>query len=261
MSGITDEEWQKMSPEERAEFQVKNCIFCKIIKGEIPSKKVYDDVNFVGILDINPGAKGHVLLLPKKHVQIMPQLGTELNGELGVVAKKISAKIKSALGVASTSIFVANGAVAGQNAPHFMLHIIPRKDGDGVSLNPNLKNVSESKIVVFRDKFISALGLPTPGTLNEVKKEVPGSDEVKSESVAVSNNSDKTDELVVSEISSEEKDDLADIEVNTNSNVNGEIKDNVNDDVFSSGLDDVSSTKSENVPDKVLLDKISKLFD
>jgi histidine triad (HIT) family protein len=160
MSDITEEEWQKMSPEERSDHQVKNCIFCKIIKGEIPSKKFYEDSNFVGILDINPGSKGHVLVLPKKHVQIMPQLGTELNGELGIVSKKISSKVKKAIGVSATSVFVANGAVAGQNAPHFMMHIIPRRNSDNVKLNPNLSEMNISLINASRKKIIQHLGLP-----------------------------------------------------------------------------------------------------
>ena len=58
MSQVTEEELQKMSPEQIAELQKQNCIFCKIIAGEIPSKKVYEDDNFIGILDINPATQG-----------------------------------------------------------------------------------------------------------------------------------------------------------------------------------------------------------
>ncbi|MCC7574428.1 HIT domain-containing protein [Candidatus Woesearchaeota archaeon] len=199
MSGISEEEWQKMSPEEREEFQIKNCVFCKIISGEIPSKKIYDDNNFVGILDINPGVKGHILVLPKKHVQIMPQLGTELSGELGIVCKKISEKMKKALSVNDVSVFVANGAVAGQNAPHFMMHIIPRKENDNISLNPELKKFSLEKINDYRKKIIKGLGLPD--LTNEKKQDD----------------------------SKEEKQEVKELE-------------------------------TQNVPDKDLLDKISKMF-
>jgi len=193
MTDITDEEWQKMSPEEKLELQRKNCIFCKIISGEIPAKKVYEDENFIGILDINPGYKGHVLVLPKKHIQIMPQLGTELSGKLGIVSKKISAKIKNAIGSEATSIFVANGAVAGQNAPHFMMHIIPRKKEDEIKLNPELKIIDDKKINDLRKKIITQLGLPDLARtqdyldeglnhdkkMSEVKKESEKEDEIK----------------------------------------------------------------------------------
>lgn len=160
MTGITDEEWQKMTVEERAEYQIKNCIFCKIIKGEIPSKKMYEDEHFVGILDINPASKGHILLLPKTHAQIFPQLGTETMGHLGIVAKTLSEKVKHATGANSTTIFIANGAVAGQNAPHAMMHIIPRKKGDEIQLNPELKETPKTKIEELQQKFVKALGLP-----------------------------------------------------------------------------------------------------
>lgn len=175
MSSISDDEWQNMSAEERMKFQMDNCIFCKIIKGDVPSKKVYDDADFVGILDVKPGSKGHVLVLPKKHVQIMPQLGTELSGKLGVVVKTISNKLISSLGVKGVSVFVANGAVAGQNAPHLMLHILPRKEDDNVNLNPELKKINKNDIVNLRNRVISSLGLPEPGKEEKgpVKKETP----------------------------------------------------------------------------------------
>ena len=180
-----------MTPEERMEHQVKNCIFCKIIKGEIPSKKVFEDEDFFCVLDVNPGAKGHVLVLSKKHVQIMPQLGTELSGKLGVVAKKVSDKLIKGLGVKGTSVFVANGAVAGQNAPHFMMHVLPRREDDKVSLNPESKSFDEGKINSLRQKIISSLGLPElgeeqkqgeSGTSTEEKPQEPKQEPQKEES-------------------------------------------------------------------------------
>jgi galactose-1-phosphate uridylyltransferase len=62
----------EMSQEEMLEQQKANCIFCKIVKGEIPSKKVYEDDMMLAILDINPAVKGHILVLPKEHYPIMP---------------------------------------------------------------------------------------------------------------------------------------------------------------------------------------------
>lgn len=204
MSGISDEEWQKMSPEERMNFQMSNCIFCKIIKGEISSKKVYDDDEFVGILDVNPGAKGHVLILPKKHIQIMPQLGTELSGKLGIVIKAVTNKIVKALGVKGASVFVANGAVAGQNAPHLMIHIIPRKDGDEVNLNPELKKVNKDNVVNLRNKFISSLGLPVPGEEEKgpVKKEEPVKEIKDDKSEKEEVKKEKPDKALLDKISS-----------------------------------------------------------
>jgi len=101
------------------------CIFCKIIAGEINSYKVYEDNDFIAILDINPVSKGHTLLLPKQHFSIMPQIPADVIGRMGVAVKKISNIMLKMLGAKATTIYIANGGAAGQIAPHFMVHIIP----------------------------------------------------------------------------------------------------------------------------------------
>jgi len=127
-----EEKLKNMSPEELKEFQTKQCIFCQIISGKIPSKKVYEDEQCIAILDINPAAKGHILLLPKKHYAIMPQMPDKELGHLYGVAKNLSQALLKGLKVSGTNLFVANGLPAGQRAQHFILHIIPRKEGDGL---------------------------------------------------------------------------------------------------------------------------------
>jgi len=110
----------------------KQCIFCRIIDGEIPSKKVYEDDSVLAILDINPAIEGHTIILPKKHYQIMPQIPEKEIGHLFKVAKKISHAILRGMMAQGTSVFVANGAVAGQKSPHFMIHVFQRKGEDGL---------------------------------------------------------------------------------------------------------------------------------
>ncbi|NTV23782.1 MAG: HIT domain-containing protein [Nanoarchaeota archaeon] len=118
------------STAEMIEAQKKNCIFCKIIAKEIPAMEIYSDSKVLVILDINPANEGHALILPKNHYQILPQIPEDLIGHLFKVAKKTSHVLIKGLGVKGTTIFVANGAIAGQKAPHFMIHVIPRKHGD-----------------------------------------------------------------------------------------------------------------------------------
>ncbi|MFT4261289.1 MAG: HIT domain-containing protein [Candidatus Woesearchaeota archaeon] len=130
------QEVNDMSAEEIAKKQQENCIFCKIIKGDIPSHKVYEDEDFLAILDINPSTKGHVLILPKTHVPITPLLQPEITAKLGRFVKIISSKLLKALNCKGTSVFVANGYVAGQNAPHLIVHVISRTASDEVNLNP-----------------------------------------------------------------------------------------------------------------------------
>ena len=139
MPDITDEQRKAleekikhMSPEELREFQKQQCIFCQIIAGKVPAKKVYEDEKCIGVLDINPAAKGHVLIMPKEHYVIMPQIPDKEIGHLFLVSKYLSQAMLKVMKVPGTMVYVANGLAAGQKAQHFMVHLIPRKDGDGI---------------------------------------------------------------------------------------------------------------------------------
>ncbi|MCB9362631.1 HIT family protein [Candidatus Woesearchaeota archaeon] len=125
----------ELSEEQRKaiEEQKAQCIFCKIVKGEIPSKKVYEDDLCVAILDINPVRKGHILVMPKEHYPIMPLLPPQTFSHVFGKAKELCASLRKGLLMTGTTTFVANGYVAGQMASHFMYHIIPREQGDGIS--------------------------------------------------------------------------------------------------------------------------------
>ncbi|MBN1175051.1 HIT domain-containing protein [Candidatus Woesearchaeota archaeon] len=138
-----------MSPEEIAQLQKDNCIFCKIIRGEIPSKKVYEDDNVVAILDINPARKGHVLVMPKEHFPILPLIPPKIFDKIFLATKIIAHGIRKAMLVNETTIFIANGAVAGQQSPHFLFHIFPRDKGDvltnfNLQENPAMKGEQKS---------------------------------------------------------------------------------------------------------------------
>ncbi len=126
------EKIKKMSPEELMEFQKQQCIFCQIVSGKIASKRIYDDENCLAILDINPASRGHLLLLPKEHYAIMPQIPEQLIEHMFVVARKLSQLLLKALRVEGTYLFVANGLVAGQKSQHFMIHLIPSKEESNI---------------------------------------------------------------------------------------------------------------------------------
>lgn len=114
----------------------QECIFCGIASGKIPAKKVFEDDKVVAVLDINPAVPGHLLVIPKEHVAVMPQMPVDLVRHVGVIAKKLSHELIKKLGAEGVSVFIANGGAAGQRAPHFMMHVIPRKEDDGVQLDP-----------------------------------------------------------------------------------------------------------------------------
>ncbi|RME53729.1 HIT domain-containing protein [Candidatus Woesearchaeota archaeon] len=111
----------------------KNCIFCKIVRGEIPSQKVFEDEQVLAILDINPAVRGHTLLLPKEHYPILPLLPPDVFQHLFMRSVDLMNALREALLVQRVTLFVANGAVAGQQSPHFLMHLFPREEGDALS--------------------------------------------------------------------------------------------------------------------------------
>ncbi len=113
----------------------QDCIFCKILKGEIPSFTVYEDETFKVILDRFPAAEGHALIIPKEHATDMFELPEVTAAKLYPLAQKLGAKIKEAVGAEGMNIVQNNGEVAGQSVHHFHLHMIPRKAGDGIVIN------------------------------------------------------------------------------------------------------------------------------
>ena len=115
--------------------QKKDCIFCKIAKGEIPQGKgkVFDDENFFGILDINPISEGHTLIIPKKHYELISDMpAVEYNSLMRTVRKFSKAVMKFSEGM---NIIQNNKKIAGQTVPHVHFHLIPRFSDDKVEFN------------------------------------------------------------------------------------------------------------------------------
>lgn len=100
-----------------------DCIFCKIIKGEIPSKKIYEDDKVVVIMDANPQVDGHVLVIPKEHVTDYTGLDDTLLSHINMVARKIAPTLMQKLGSKAMTFVVNYGA--SQVVKHFHLHLIP----------------------------------------------------------------------------------------------------------------------------------------
>lgn len=103
-----------------------NCIFCKIIAGEIPSNTIYEDDEFKVILDLAPAAKGHALILPKEHYADIYEIDEEVAGKAMKLAKKLAIHMTEVLGCDGFNILQNNHEVAGQTVFHFHMHLIPR---------------------------------------------------------------------------------------------------------------------------------------
>lgn len=104
----------------------ENCIFCKIIAGEIPSRTIYEDSDFKVILDVNPASKGHALILPKDHCANIYEISEELLVKAVKLAKKLASHMTEVLHCDGLNVLQNNGEVAGQTVFHFHMHLIPR---------------------------------------------------------------------------------------------------------------------------------------
>ena len=127
----------------------KDCIFCKIIKGEVPNHTVYEDKHVLCFLDIFPHAKGHTVVIPKKHYVNLEDLPEDEWKNISVGIKESLEKINEKLSPDGSNIGINNKEIAGQVVPHVHWHIIPRYDNDGgesihsIIKNPGDKSVKE----------------------------------------------------------------------------------------------------------------------
>ena len=110
-----------------------DCVFCKILKGEIKSDIVYSDDNFFGILDIHPVAEGHTLIISKKHFKTILDMPSSLGCELIDAVKKVSLDLIKQKKAEGFNLLVNTNESAGQIVHHFHAHVIPRKKNDGVN--------------------------------------------------------------------------------------------------------------------------------
>lgn len=135
------------------QWEMKDCIFCKIVKGEIPSLKVYEDVNFMAFLDINPNTKGHTLVVPKTHYRWTYDVPNF--GEYFEFARKVAKGCIKGLGADWISFITV-----GLDVSHAHIHVIPRypDDGHGVVVNSELhQKYSDRKMKEIADKIKSAI--------------------------------------------------------------------------------------------------------
>ena len=108
-----------------------DCIFCKIVAGEIPSQTRYEDEKFKVILDVGPATRGHALILQKNHYANLYELPEEDAAEAMKLAKRMMIKMTEKLNCDGFNIVQNNGEVAGQTVFHFHMHLIPRYKNDG----------------------------------------------------------------------------------------------------------------------------------
>jgi len=134
----------------------QECIFCKIIRGEIPCSKVYEDKEFLAFLDIRPINKGHTLIIPKVHCKNLLDFPKSEETDLFEFIKKMATAVVKATSADGFNLGMNNGKAAGQIVHHAHLHIIPRFDNDGLESWPH-KQYSESEMQEVQKKIIGFL--------------------------------------------------------------------------------------------------------
>jgi len=136
-----------------------NCIFCKIVKGEIPANKIYEDKDVIAFLDINPVTAGHTLVIPKKHYINTFDIPVDLLCKINKVAKELGTKFLKALDCDGINFINSSGKEAEQVIFHYHMHIVPRYKSESlnlwfhqVALKPTQKELESIKEKIISSK-------------------------------------------------------------------------------------------------------------
>jgi histidine triad (HIT) family protein len=132
-------------------------IFTRIVNGEIPAHRVYEDDLVLAFLDIGPLAPGHVLLIPKEEFETLDQVPEAIAARLGAVLPKLVRAVREASGAAGINVLQNNGKTAGQEVPHVHYHVIPRVEGDGLGYRWHPKSYGEGEAEAIRHKLVALL--------------------------------------------------------------------------------------------------------
>ena len=134
-----------------------NCLFCRIVSGELPSTVVCEDENSVAFLDHRPLFPGHTLLVPREHFETLGDLPELLVGPYFNAAQLLARAIESALDAEGT--FVAMNNRVSQSVPHLHVHVVPRRRKDGLKgfFWPRTKYKGDEEMKVVQDKIVAAI--------------------------------------------------------------------------------------------------------
>jgi len=115
------------------------CIFCKIVAGQIPSTRLYEDADTLAFMDINPANDGHCLVIPKMHAATLYEIPADAVAAAIRTTQRVASAVQRALRPEGLNLVQSNGPGAAQSVPHLHFHILPRRMGDGLLINWGLK--------------------------------------------------------------------------------------------------------------------------
>ena len=133
------------------------CIFCKIVAGEIPSCNVYEDAMTLAFMDINPANEGHCLVIPKEHSRDLYVISEDSLKAVSVTARRVARVLEKTLSPDGLNLVQCNGAAAAQSVFHFHMHVLPRKNGDDLKLNWGLAPGDMGTIEALAGRIRAAL--------------------------------------------------------------------------------------------------------
>lgn len=139
-----------------------NCIFCKIVAGQIPCMKVFEDARILAFLDIGPLAEGHLLVIPKTHAERLEQMSPDDVAAVVRHVPRLARAVLQVTGAAGYNLLQNNGKVSGQVVPHVHFHIIPRTDGDGLGYRWPASQYPEGRGEEVRKRMCEALAGEAP---------------------------------------------------------------------------------------------------
>jgi len=116
-------------------MSVDDCIFCKIIKGDIPCFKLYEDEHTLAFMDINPANDGHALIIPKTHANDLLSIEPDSLAAVTMTARKVARAVSGTVKPEGINLMQCNGEAAGQSVFHFHMHVLPRAVGDELKMN------------------------------------------------------------------------------------------------------------------------------
>jgi histidine triad (HIT) family protein len=111
-----------------------DCVFCKIVAGDIPSARVYEDDRTVAFMDANPGARGHLLVMPRAHVADLHEVGPEDLAAVAETVQTMAGRLVDKLGAEGVNVVQNNGRAAWQTVFHYHVHVLPRYTDDPIRL-------------------------------------------------------------------------------------------------------------------------------
>jgi histidine triad (HIT) family protein len=134
-----------------------DCVFCKMVAGEVPVVKVYEDQAVLAFLDIGPVTDGHTLVIPKQHCARINECDPQVLGQIGACLGRIAGAVVEAMGADGYNVLCNNGRVAGQVVEHLHFHVIPRTAGDGVFTQWPSYEYADGRIDEIAEKICRSL--------------------------------------------------------------------------------------------------------